>query len=607
MHARPSCLLAVFAALLALGPAARGQSNAAPVGRLLPLAVHDGQCECTLPTAQPGDKFYLIVASLARDAGPHRVTVSTAAGTGPVSLPRDQARPDPVWEQRVREWRERLAWARQQHAADDAYPPTDPPHEKTFHVFARDGDFQSPDSYVTVTALLRSVGQHCQVYVDRDHDDVAGLQPTVDDVVATFDREVYPRAQRLLGRALDVDRDGRFTILLTPWLSRMAGGKVSLGGFVRGSDFFRDLAAPFGNRCDMMYLNTDLKPGPYLHTLLAHEYTHAVVFSEHVFTGYLPGQPRQDEEGWLNEGLAHLVEDVHGYSWANLDYRISAFLSAPERYQLVVPDYYAAGLFRSHGNRGATYLFLRWCSDRYGRDFITQLTQTNLRGVANLEATTGAPFAELFRQWTAALALSGTGLPLHDVPPLTRLDLHGPLGGRLLCGPRIEELSLAGGSHEVALAGTSAAYLLLHSPTGKQSQVTIRAEAGTDLQVSLIRLPRRTPRLAVRCEPGKTAGTYSLEATAYDGEVVLGSAVWERRTPRTNRPEDTSYAAERGGKSAIVWMGSPRLRPGESCRSAPFSVPEAAGPDGAWVIKVSARDLAGHAMGAWAAPSTTHP
>src|SRR5208337_4955642 len=120
------------------------------------------------------------------------------------------------------------------------------------------------------------------------------------------------------GCPLDVDRDGRFTLLFTAWLRKLQDGKVAVGGFVRGSDFYRDLEAPFSNRCDMMYLSTDLKPGPYLRTLIAHEYTHAVIFCEHVLGDHVAGLAARDEESWLNEGLAHLAEEMHGYSWDNL-------------------------------------------------------------------------------------------------------------------------------------------------------------------------------------------------------------------------------------------------------------------------------------------------
>ena len=107
--------------------------------------------------------------------------------------------------------------------------------------------------------------------------------------------------------------------------------------------------------------------------------------------------------------MAHLAEDLNGFSTSNIDYRVSAFLSRPEQYQLVVDDYYAANLFRSHGNRGSTYLFLRWCADRFGPDLLPALVSSNRRGTANLESATGSSFASLFRQWSLALYLEWSG------------------------------------------------------------------------------------------------------------------------------------------------------------------------------------------------------
>src|SRR5262249_35048854 len=147
----------------------------------------------------------------------------------------------------------------------------------------------------------------------------------------------------------------------------------------------------------------------------------------------------------------------------------------PERYQLVVTDYYGAGLWRSHGHRGATYLFLRWCVDRYGPDLVKQLIQTNLVGVANLETATRERFSVLFRQWSAGLALSGVNRGTEGAGPQGRLDLYRPLGNRLLCGPRHTGVALAGGALDIRLAGTTSAYVLLHSPAGDRSRVTVGA------------------------------------------------------------------------------------------------------------------------------------
>jgi hypothetical protein len=373
-----------------------------------PLAVHDGRLSAVLATEQPGDQFLLILGSLRRTEGALHVCLTTSATSEPETVPLEKPALDPEWQQRVAQLAERQARSRLQRWQVDDFPPRDLPRHKVFHLLVKDTDVRNPGSYVAVTGELRGVGKYCQVYVDRNCPDQGALQPTIDDVIRTFDDEIRPRA---LGHVLDVDRDGRFTILMSGWLGRLQGGQVKVSGFVRGSDFYRDGAAPFSNCCDMMYLSTDLRPGPFLHTLLAHEYTHGIVFCEHVFSDYLPGSRRWDEESWLNEAISHLVEDRHGYTWANLDYRISAYLSAPQRYALVVADYYGQRIWRDPGPRGCTYLFLRWCVDRFGPDLLTRLVQSNVNGIDNLEVATQTHFAELFRQWSAAVALGGRASP----------------------------------------------------------------------------------------------------------------------------------------------------------------------------------------------------
>jgi hypothetical protein len=578
----------LLAALVLLALVAGPPPRAAEI---VPVKVCDGQAEVVLSTDDPDDRYFLIVGSLARQAGPFPVTVQTEATTAPLSLPREQPTADAAWQKRIKEQAGRLARARQMRRPMAEFPPlASPPREKVFHLFVRDKDFHNPAAYAAVPAELWQLGQHCQVYVERGRPDDAHLRAAVADAVRTFDEGVYPRARERLGQALDVDRDGRFTILFTGWLTRMQNARVALGGFVRGSDFYRDLDPPFGNRCDMMYLSTALRAGPFLRTVLAHEYTHAVVFSEHVFGGYLHAGTGQDEESWLNEGLAHLVEDGHGYGWGNLDYRVSAFLSAPERYRLVVPDYYGSGVWRSPGLRGISYLFLRWCQDRHGPGLLTRLTQSSLHGVENLEVATQERFADLFRQWSAAVLLAGTGLEA-EMPPRRPLNLRRPLGGRLLCGPRFGELALAGSRRQVELAGTGVAYLLLHSPGGTRSRVAIRAASEAALQVSLLRLPRDYPRLVVRWQAGR------LQLTAQGGVLTLDEITWERLLAE-GTPEDTDFRpAAEPSQSVRVLVDDPHLEAGQSRTTAPLVLPRSGRSE--LLIKVTATDEAGRRLAAW--------
>jgi hypothetical protein len=571
---------ALAAVLLLLSINAR-TCRAEDPSTVLPLAVHQGRCSFVLPTHGADDKYYLVISSLSRRAGPYTVTVETVTDSGPPSLPLEPMAPDAGRSAPV-------GAAREDETFADFPPLPSPPAHRVFDLFLGEQEFQDRSRYIAVAATLRAVGKHCQVYVDDTLPRPADLQPTVDDAILAFDDDIFPRARRLFGRALDVDRDGRFTLLFSPLLARLGNGKVNLGGFVRGCDFYRDVASPFGNRCDMMYLNTDLVPGTHLRTLVGHEYTHAIVFSQHLFGNYQPGPGRQDEESWLNEGLAHIAEAAHGYGWSNLDYRVSTFLNRPQAYALVVSDYYSSGIWRDPGTRGDTYLFLRWCVDRFGVDLLGRLARSNRSGTANLEAATGRPFAELFRLWSTALLTSdGWHMASAHFPDAAAT-------GRLLCGPHFEEMPLGGAHRECSVAGTGTAYLLLHSPVGPNARITVKAPAAAELQVSLVPLPAATARLSVNVVPIPGEDRVRLVLHGSDAGATLTAAAWERVLPTGK--DDTNYRAGSGPETARAWFGDLHLHPGETRTSVPVSVPSA----GPLIFKVTATDDGGRHIAGWA-------
>ena len=299
----------------------------------------------------------------------------------------------------------------------------------------------------------------------------------------------------------------------------------------------------------MMYLSTALGPGPHLRTVLAHEYTHAVTFSAKALAAAADcGRPAVEEEGWLDEGLAHLAEDLHGFSRSNLDYRVSAFLSRPERYRLVVEDYYAADLFRSHGNRGGTYLFLRWCADRYGPGLLPALVRSErprgreprgrdrrgLRGPVPPVVDRPVPGRARIRPRPRP----GRGVPLARSPR----DVRRLGAGRPADDPRAAGRPgrhLVGGRHEQPLRGGRGVV----RRRGRPSRSTARPEA--DLQVTAIPLPADLARLDLTARasararrrpppprPGPRAGRHPGPALVAE----LGAARPRRRPPRAGLP-----------------------------------------------------------------------
>jgi hypothetical protein len=472
-------------------------------------------------------------------------------------------------------------------------------------MMVRDGDVASPSNYVAVPCVLRAVGQRVQVYVATE--DSGQVDPSVlADVVSTFDEHIFPLAASVVGLADDVDGDGRFTVMLSSWLGRLGGGRHAVDGFLRVTDLDPRFSPPFGNRCDMMYLSTHLEAGPHLRTVLAHEYMHAVVFKAKAHGSSRIRDPAVDEEGWLDEALAHIAEDLHGFSRSNIDYRISAFLSQPERYQLAVEDYYAADLFRSHGNRGSTYLFLRWCVDRFGPELIPALVHSPLRGVANIEAATGCPFADLYRRWSVALYLNGLDREVSEQSGdgYRSIDARSPLGAWQLAGPRAARVRPGGPEDRWLAAGTSSHYVLIEPSATGDTGVTITAPAAAEIQVTVVPLPADMARvdLSVLSTAGSD-GDLRLRASVRErgGQSVrLTALAWEPLVPPAAARRPGLPRGHLEGASLNSSFGTSTLDARGCIESQPIRLKDVHLESGPLVVKLVGTDERGHRVAAWA-------
>ncbi len=346
---------------------------------------------------------------------------------------------------------------------------------RRFFLHVTAGPLEDPSAYVPITGELAGEGQDVRIYVDAGLS-AGDLAPElVSETIRLLDAEIIPRSRELLGSHADVDGDGKLAVLVTPWLGRLCAGRVSLKGCVRANDFQFGREAPFGNSADLLYLNSQLESGPALKTLLAHEYTHAVCFSRRFAreTGPLPV-----EDDWLNEAIAYVAENLHETDWSNLEERIAGYLAAPHRSPLVVRDYYRAGLWRDPGCRGATYLFLRFCVDRFGPDLLGELVQSPLTGLHNLEQATGIPFPVLFRHWTMALAKD----------EIASVPLRSTLGNRQLSGvTRMDWCVDAGAPCSVELQGTTMSLIRLRSNAHGARRIVVHAPPAAQLQMTLLR------------------------------------------------------------------------------------------------------------------------
>lgn len=495
-------LAAVAIGLLALRRP--GLSSHSPLTEILPgsayaVACADDRCMVDLDIAA-GKRYVLVVGSLAPGTDAHTISLSARPIDAVSVVPADRVEP---WSSNSYSTRnsDSLSPARMGGAGQTAE--WKGPAERRFYIHVTDGSPDDARQYTAVSAKRVAEGRSVRVYLDSQQS-LSEIAPNLaDEIVHVFDEQVLPQMAARLGTYRDVDRDGKFTILLSPWLQRLQGGRTSLGGFTREADFRADLERPFSNHCDMIYLNSSLKPDRHLKTLIVHEFTHAVCFSARVAANsQSAGLPA--EEDWLNEAIAHISENRHSDDWSNLDYRISRFLSAPNEYPLVIESYYQSGMWRNHGCRGATYLFLRWCADQFGSDLQCKLVHSPATGTRNLEWSTGRPFEELYRRWTIALYESGRGpstendqLFASNADEYHSLDLRSQVSNWGLAGPRTETWNLEK-SRKIHVRGTSSAYLELEANEDVVARrLFIHGDYGTKLQVSLIAIPDDWPSLNV--------------------------------------------------------------------------------------------------------------
>ena len=568
------------------------------IGKPAAIAVRHGRSTFRVPTPSSASEVLVVVSALARSGGPFPISIAARQVTevdAPVLVEDGPKRVAP----RPR--------APAGQPSNQATPRGLPPLERAFHILVRDGDPASPSNYAAIRGVLKGVGRKVQVYIAaEDVEQVSGA--LVRDLIETFDDRIYPLSARCVGTARDVDGDGRFTILLSSWLDHLGGGRYPVDGFVRVADLDPAFRSPLGNDCDMMYLNTALRKGPHARTVLAHEYMHAVVFTQKTLGASKADRLTLEEEGWLDEAMAHVAEDMHVFSASNIDYRMSAFLSCPERYQLVVDDYYAADLFRSHGSRGSTYLFLRWCIDRYGPDLLPALVRSQRKGAANLEAATGSTFDELYRRWSLALFQSGLE-PTHGMgcaggDGFMSLNLRAPREQWELAGPRFTRVTPAGPADCWQAVSTSSHFAVVASSATGAVEIEVASPPAAELQVTALPIGDDLPRIDLSINKiHRPNGEICLRVRVNERHGVpvrLSALSWEPLTPLPNPHSDGFRCGRLDMLGIAASFGTSALPAGGELSSRPIPLPGVSSRIGPLAIKVIGTDDKGRRIAAWA-------
>jgi hypothetical protein len=263
---------------------------------------------------------------------------------------------------------------------------------------------------------------------------------------ARFDTLVYPMDAAAFGEPTDIDRNGRIAIVFTRAVNELTprGSASYVGGLTFSRDLFpqggnsRAQPCASSNEGEYFYLmapdpygtiNGNRRTSGFVDTattgVIAHELQHLINASRKL---YVNTSAPKFEEKWLDEGLAHIAEELLFYreagitprsnlSYASLtaSYRINTDYNADMtgnagRYRVYLASTMSSSPYRagdSLSTRGAAWSLLRYLTDRAAAsdgDLWFRLVNNSVTGTANLQSVFGN-VAPLVRDWSVSQAL----------------------------------------------------------------------------------------------------------------------------------------------------------------------------------------------------------
>lgn len=297
-------------------------------------------------------------------------------------------------------------------------------------------------------ARVAAVGRKALVVADTSNPAGGFTDADYASIAATFDDIVDPIDTRAFGEPSDIDANGHVVLYFTSAVNALTPKDVGyyIGGFFFGRDLFPTTATTtlaactVSNVAEMFYLlvpdpegviNGNKRTKAFVTNAtiatVAHEYQHLINASRRLYVNTVA---TDFEVTWLNEGLAHMAEELLFYGrsglapLSNIDApllrsnstyrnafntdaisnfgRLQAFIANPS-----LNSPYANN--DSLATRGATWSFLRYAIDQQSaasqETMLRQLVNSTTTGFSNLRAVFGNDLTPLFRDWATSFAL----------------------------------------------------------------------------------------------------------------------------------------------------------------------------------------------------------
>ena len=353
----------------------------------------------------------------------------------------------------------------------------------------------------------------------------------------TFDTLVDPVDRAAFGAPSDIDNNGRALIFFTRAVNEITTSGAS--GVVLGFFYNRDLlpkvtsateTCPGSNFAEMFYIlvpdpngavNGNKRTKEYVVTgangTVSHEYQHLINASRRL---YVNGVGENFEEPWLDEGLAHVAEELNfwrssglnprsnldaaiytdpktaaAYSTFELNnfQRYKIYLARPETQSPIGFDQFDTDL----ATRGAIWNFLRYTADHLpaGQEsaFWFSLANSKTSGIANLTSALGGPPGSLLRDWAISVFMDDNAANVNARFQQPSWNLRSALGGggTSLTFPLATRLLSDASPTSTILAGNGVSFYRFSVANGQDALLTVTSNARTlpsTVQLAVVRV-----------------------------------------------------------------------------------------------------------------------
>ena len=256
------------------------------------------------------------------------------------------------------------------------------------------------NQYFQTEAQLEYITPHLYFWVEKDID---FSREDLINLAEDFERKIYPTDREIFGSEWSpgVDSDVHLTILF----ARDLGG---VGGYFSSTDSSTREIEPYSNEMEMFYLSAD-------YTYLDDEFTYGVL--AHELQHMIHWNIDRNESAWITEGLSELAVELNGYDTGGFSY---LFAMNPDLQLNFWPGNEQGD---SSPHYGASYLFMRYLNQRYGKSSIMELVASPLNGFESIDEVIGkydirdnepATSEQIFQDWSIANYLNGASEPRID-------------------------------------------------------------------------------------------------------------------------------------------------------------------------------------------------